>query len=287
MKKEEILLQAIGMLPDEMAVQDVTEELLEGAASIEKKANARRFLHKCSYVLAAAACFAVIITSLFFTGRQDIHQPDDINNDGTGILTGESKNDSVNSTGNSEKDNNIKLFVYSDGGSTEQQKSNSEDKSYNDTVRKEVLYGKTVKLPALKLAQYSSASKKTKETEYIVFSMDRDFYFTVPGNAGRTYIFNEKSGKKHFVNGEEALCKAGNKVYFDISGGETGKETANIENWDKEGRKVIAYTDIYLKDKKDIKPAGRFYIGKKEKNKSVKDKEGDVYYGFFEIKNGD
>ncbi len=287
MKKEEILLQAIGMLPDEMAVQDVTEELLEGAASIEKKANARRLLHKCSYVLAAAACFAVIITSLFFTGRQDIHQPDDINNGGTGILTGESKNDSVNSTGNSEEDNNIKIFVYKNGGSTEQEKSNSEDKSYNNTGRKEVLYGKTVKLPALKLAQDSSASKKTKETEYIVFGMDRDFYFTVPGNAGRTYIFNEKSGKKHFVNGEEALCKAGDKVYFDISGGETGKETANIENWDKEGRKVIAYTDIYLKDKKDIKPAGRFYIGKKEKNKSVKDKEGDVYYGFFEIKNGD
>lgn len=37
MKKEEILLQAIGMLPDEMAVQDVTEELLKGAASIEKR----------------------------------------------------------------------------------------------------------------------------------------------------------------------------------------------------------------------------------------------------------
>ena len=90
MKKEEILLQAIGMLPDEMAVQDVTEELLKGAASIEKKANAHRLLHKCSYVLAAAACFAVIITSLFFTGRHNIQQPDDINNDSTGILAGES-----------------------------------------------------------------------------------------------------------------------------------------------------------------------------------------------------
>ncbi len=29
MKKEEILLQAIGMLPEEMAVEDVTEEILE------------------------------------------------------------------------------------------------------------------------------------------------------------------------------------------------------------------------------------------------------------------
>ena len=37
MKKEEILLQAIGMLPDEIIMESVTEELLEGAVNIEKE----------------------------------------------------------------------------------------------------------------------------------------------------------------------------------------------------------------------------------------------------------
>lgn len=287
MKKEEILLHAIGMLPDEMAVQDVTEELLVGAAGIEREERRRGFLHKCSYALAAAACFAFIITSLFLLGKHNIQRPDIINDGNVNILTGESKSDSVNSAGSSEKNDNIKLFVYKDGGSTEQQKSYTDDKSYNDTNRKEVLYGNTVKLPAVKMVQDISASKKAEETEYIILGMDRDFYFTVSGNTGKTYILNEKNRQKHFVNGKEALCKAGNKVYFDITGGEAGKETASIGNWDKEGMEVTAYIDLYLKNRKGIKPAGRFYIGKKEKNKPVKDKEGDVYYGFLEIKNGD
>lgn len=285
MKKEEILLHAIGMLPDEMAVQDVTEELLVGAAGIEREERRRGFLHKCSYVLAAAACFAFIITSLFLLGKHNIQQPDIVNDGSVNILTG--KSNSINSAGSSEKNDNISLFVYKDGGITEQQKSYTDDKSYNDTNRKEVLYGSTVKLPAVKLVQDSSTSKKTKETKYIILGMDRDFYFTVSGKAGKTYILNKKSGKKHFINGGKVLCKAGNKVYFDITGREAGKETVNTGNWNTEGIEVTAYIDLYLKDREDIKPAGRFYIGKKEKNKPVKDKEGDVYYGFLEIKNED
>ena len=73
MKKEEILLQAIGMLPDEIIMESVTEELLEGAANIEKEEKRRKFLHKCSYVL-AAACFAVIVTGLLQLKRNSVQQ---------------------------------------------------------------------------------------------------------------------------------------------------------------------------------------------------------------------
>ncbi|MDE6615482.1 MAG: hypothetical protein K2K35_02870 [Lachnospiraceae bacterium] len=278
MKKEEILLQAIGMLPDEMIMEGVTEELLEGAANIEKEEKKRKFVHKCSYVLATAACFTVIVTGLFLSKRHSIQQPDTINDENINIITVESNS------------NNIKLYIYKDiyedAESIGQQKSNEQDKSDTGTGKKEILYGKTVKLEAVKLFQNSSASKKIKEREYIILGMDRDFYFTIPGKPGKTYILNGKNGKKHFVNGKEALCKAGNKVYFDISGGEAGKDIkGSIDIWDKKGVEVTAYIDLYLKNGKAPEPAGRFYIGKK--NKAIKDKKGDVYYGFLEIKDGD
>lgn len=59
----------------------------------------------------------------------------------------------------------------------------------------------------------------------------------------------------------------------------------NIEIWDKKGVEVTAYIDLYLKNSKKPEPAGRFYIGKK--NKEIKGKKGDVYYGFLEVKNWD
>ncbi|MCI9078573.1 MAG: hypothetical protein HFH68_06555 [Lachnospiraceae bacterium] len=287
MKKEEILLQAIGMLPDEMAAEDVTEELMAEAANIEKGEKRKKYLHKCSYAL-AAACFLVIITSLYLSGGNNIHQRDIISSSNINVITGKSDSNSVNSAVNSGKDDNIKLFVY---GNIEQQKSYAKDKSYNNIARKEILYGKTVKLETVNLIhdnnKTKSSSKRAKEVKYIVFGMDRDFYFTISTKAGKTYIFNEKNGEKHFVNGEKTLCKAGNKVYFDISSAKTDKSSSgNIKNWDKTGKEVIAYTDIYLKNGKTLETAGRFYIGKKEKNKTVKDKEGDVYYGLFENKNG-
>lgn len=272
MKKEEILLQAIGMLPDEIIMESVTEELLEGAANIEKEEKRRKFLHKCSYVLAAAACFAVIVTGLLQLKRNSVQQQNVINGKNKNSVTVESKS------------NNIKLYIYKDTESAGQQKSSEQDKS--DTGKKEILYGKPVKLETVKLFQNSSASRKTKEREYIIFGMDSDFYFTITGKPGKTYILNRKTGKKHFVNGKETLCKAGNKVYFDISGVEAGKYIKeNIEIWDKKGVEVTAYIDLYLKNSKKPEPAGRFYIGKK--NKEIKDKKGDVYYGFLEIKNGD
>lgn len=272
MKKEEILLQAIGMLPDEIIMESVTEELLEGAVNIEKEEKKRKFLHKCSYVLAAAACFAVIVTGLLQLKRNSVQQKN--------IINGENKN----SVAVESKSNNIKLYIYKDTESAGQQKSSEQDKS--DTGKREILYGKPVKLETVKLFQNSSASRKTKEREYIIFSMDSDFYFTITGKPGKTYILNRKTGKKHFVNGKETLCKAGNKVYFDISGVEAGKDIkGNIEIWDKKGVEVTTYIDLYLKNSKKPEPAGRFYIGKK--NKEIKDKKGDVYYGFLEVKNWD
>lgn len=286
MKKEEVLLHAIGMLPDEMVVQDVTEELLEGAAGIEKEADTHKVLRRCSPALAAAACFAVIITSVLLLGKHGIWQPDTANDSNINILKEENGSSSVNSIWSSEKHDNIKFFVYKDEDGTEQQKSYTNDNS-GDTGRKEVVYGKTVKLPSVKQVQDSSTSKKAKETEYIILGMDRDFYFTVYGGAGKTYILNGKSRKKHFIDGDRELCKAGNKVYFDLSAGEAAGSTASIEKWDKEGKEVTAYIDLYLKNGKNLKPAGRFYIGKEEKNKQVKGKEGEIYYGFLEIKDGD
>ncbi len=278
MKKEEILLQAIGMLPDEIIMESVTEELLEGAANIEKEEKKRKFLHKCSYVLAAAACFAAIVTGLLQLKMNSIQQQN--------IIDGENKNSVVVES----KSNNIKLYIYKgiykDTESAGQQKSSEQDKSDTGTGKKEILYGKPVKLETVKLFQNSSASRKTKEREYIIFGMDSDFYFTITGKPGKTYILSRKTGKKHFVNGKETLCKAGNKVYFDISGVEAGKDIkGNIEIWDKKGVEVTTYIDLYLKNGKEPVPAGRFYIGKK--NKEIKDKKGDVYYGFLEIKNGD
>lgn len=286
MKKEEILLHAIGMLPDEMVVQDVTEELLAGAANIKREEKRYNFIHRCSYALAAAACFAVIITALNILGRYNIRQPDAISDSKVNIITSENSSGHSGIVKSSENNNNnIKLLVYKNTGSTEQQKSSSEDKSNTDSII-EVLYGRTVKLETVKEMPVNAAGKKTKTAEYIVFGMERDFYFTVSNNTGRTYILNTQNGKKRFVNGKEVLCKAGNRVYFDISGMKADKDSfSNIDTWDKDGMKVIAFADIYIKDKQDMEQAGSFYIGRKTGNKSEEGKEGDMYYGFFKSKN--
>lgn len=291
MKKEEVLLHAVGMLPDEMAVQDVTEELLAGAANIEREEKRHNLIHKCSYALAAAACFAVIITGLNISGRYNIRQPDTINDSKVNIITSENNSGDAGIIKSSEKNDYIRLFVYGDISSKEQQKSTSEDKSHDGSSIKygsikEILYGKTVKLETVKEMQANAVGKKTKGAEYIVFGMERDFYFTVSNNTGRTYILNPKSGKKRFVKGDEVLCKAGNKVYFDISGIKTDKDSfSNTDAWDKDSMEIIAFTEIYIKDNQDIKQAGSFYIGRKTGNKSEKGKKGDMYYGFFKGKN--
>ncbi len=228
--------------------------------------------YTCSYALATAACFAIIITGLYLFRGRGIRQPDTVSDKNANIIKGKSDSRYVESEAVNKDYSNIKFFVYEDTGSMEHQKSGTSDKEYSETGRKEILLGKTVKL---------------KTAGYIVFGMDRDFYITIPQKAGKTYILNGKSGKKHFIKGEEVLCKAGNKVYFDISGIKLDKAgICGIEAWDKGGIEVTAFADIYLKNSKDLEKAARLYIGEKEKKKTVKNKKGDVYYGFIEIGNG-
>lgn len=254
MTKEEMLMQAIGMLPEEMAVQEVTEELKKEAGKLERK----EFFYKSRFILAAvAACIVLVITVASINKNPNTNITSKVND--TSINSGSKVYSDENKAG-SNKDS-INCFVMA------------------DTNFKKALQGRTVKLQVVKDMQSDSSSQKKAEQECIVFSFDKDCYINIPG-----YILDRESGKKYYIKGKEELCKAGNNIYFDVSG-EKVKDAykENIKSWDKKGIKIIAYTDIYQKKDGNMEKTGVFYIGVKQKKKN--NKERKIYYGRFENEN--
>lgn len=280
MTKEEMLMQAIGMLPEEMAVQKETDELKKDARNLERKV----MLYKSRYILAAAACLLLIITAASINKNHNRNMEDKV------------KDASINSSSpdkNKEdgKKNSINCFVITDTadkadkGNTEvcQDGDNEYNNSFQPTDLKKVLQGRTVKLQTVQDIQSSSSSKKKATAEYIVYSFDKDCYITISGHSetGMAYIMDKESGRKHYIKGEKEFCKTGNHIYFDISVAKMGSSCKeDIKGWNKKGIKVTAYTDIYQEKDGNMEKTGVFYIGVKQNNKERK-----IYYGKFENEN--
>lgn len=311
MTKEETIMQAIGLLPEEMVIQKETEELKKGAALIEKKEKKIILLQKCRQVLACAACLALVIMSVYvYKGSNKTIQDMPVNN------TKEIQNNNKNSkypgtdghtdiggkgTANSKtgcqdteskeknKSQDISFYVmaksYTDtDNSIDSFSENSQDKDTTNNINLKKTRPLTlVKLQTVKEQKVQerekSTAKKTTTPEYIVFSLDKDFYFTVSNykKGGKTYIENQKDGKKRFIKGKKELCRAGDKVYFDISVAGSVKKYTGIQTWDKKDIEITAFAKIYMPKDKSQEIAGIFYIGSKCKN----NKEGKKYYGIF------
>ncbi len=304
MTKEETIIKAIGLLPEEMIVQKETEELKKGAARFEKEEKQLIAMQKCRHALTCAACLAFVIIIVYIYKNQDNTKPDMPVKNIT-ETPGNSKNSQYAGTGNSKSTENkkkdkskiqdAKFFVMERSNKSTENKldSFSEDNSDTDVTGninlKETLPLALVKLQTIKeqevKEQTKSTAKKTVNPEYIVFSLDRDFYFTVPGykKGGKTYITDKESRKKRFIKGKKELCKAGDKVYFDISVADSRKSCTGIPAWDKKNIQIITSIEIYVKKGKNYKKTGIFYIGSKSKN----NKEEERYYGIFKNSNTD
>lgn len=283
MTKEEMLMQAIGMLPEEMAVQKETEELKKDARNLEKK----EILYKSRYILATvAASLVLIITAASVNKNYGIK--DKVNDAGINSSIPDKNAAYSNENKETRKENSINCFVIADTAGKKNielcQEDNTKDiDSLPYKNLKKALQGRTVKLQAVEDTQSNSSSKKKAETEYIVFSFDQDCYLALSGfnKAGITYILDKESCQKNYIKGKEEFCKAGNYVYFDISGAKVkGSYKENIKNWDKKSIEVIAYADIYQKKDGNMEKTGVFYIGAKQKKKN--NKERKIYYGRFE-----
>ena len=61
--KGEIILKAIGGLPDEMVAWEDMEELKAGAERLEKQRGKAIILHGCTYAAIAALCAMVLVVS--------------------------------------------------------------------------------------------------------------------------------------------------------------------------------------------------------------------------------
>lgn len=309
MTKEETIINAIGLLPEEMVIQEETEELKKCAARLEKEEKKLIILQRSRSVLACVACLALIITivSVISYIRKS---PDNIRQDNiAGIpeiskssqYTGTNNNKSTENKGkeiNKTKDTKLFIMENSYKDTNNNTASFQEDNPVTDTIDninlKEVLPSTLVKLQTFKeqetkeqetKEQTKSTAKKTTKPEYIVFSLNRDFYFTVSNykKGSKTYITGKEDGKKRFLKGKRELCKAGDKVYFDISAAGTKKSCTGIPAWDKEDIEITAFAEIYMQKGKNQEMAGIFYIGKKYKN----NKEGKIYYGIFKNSNKD
>lgn len=309
MTKEETIIKAIGLLPEEMIVQKETEELKKGAARLEKEEKQLIAMQKCRHALTCAACLALVIIIVYMYKNQDNTKPDMPVKNIT-ETPGKSTENQYAGTSNSKSIKNkkkdkskiqdAKFFVMERSNKSTENKldSFSEDNSDTDVTGninlKETLPLVLVKLQTIKeqevkeqevKEQTKSTTKKTVNPEYIVFSLDRDFYFTVPDykKGGKTYITDKENRKKRFVTGKKELCKAEDKVYFDISVADSRKSCTGIPAWDKKNIQIITSIEIYVKKGKNYKKTGIFYIGSKSKN----NKEEERYYGIFKNSNTD
>lgn len=292
--KGELILKAIGELPDEMVVWENMEELMAGAEKLNKQKRKAVILHRCIYAAVAAVCAAVLVFSsglLKKPVKPDVNPsfyvPDEQQDTKTSInlFAAAFKTEALNET----EDKDINKEEKSSGNA----KKSSEDISGSDDSTdisignikangqlKEFTEGATHKLPVIQ-DENDSPGNSGNGKMYIVFMPGTDIYFVPSYNNGGTYILGEEEDVKIYIKEDDkAYCNAGNQVYFDISGAEDKLDNVkdiDIPEWNSDGIGILAYVKVYLPEEhgSSVNEAGIFYIGKKDTSKGV------VYYGMF------
>lgn len=74
--KGEIILKAIGGLPDEMVAWEDMEELKAGAERLEKQRGKAIILHGCTYAAIAALCAMVLVVSSDLLKQHNVQYED-------------------------------------------------------------------------------------------------------------------------------------------------------------------------------------------------------------------
>lgn len=288
--KGEIILKAIGGLPDEMVAWEDMEELKAGAERLEKQRGKAIILHGCTYAAIAALCAMVLVVSSDLLKQHNVpdvnssyYVPDETQNTDSNInlFAAVFKKEDVNNT----EDKNI-TEKSSSSGNAEKSYDNSNDSTDSNTgninIRnqlKEFTEGSSFKLQVIQDRKENPGSISDKKA-YIVFVADTDIYFNLSYKGGRTYILKEDGSKNYIKRNNKIYCNAGSQVYFDISGVEDkmyNVKDAMLPEWKSDGIDILAFVEIYLpeEEKSSEKEAGIFYIGRKNTNNE------DLYYGMF------
>ena len=294
--KGEIILKAIGGLPDEMVAWEDMEELKAGAERLEKQRGKARIFHGCTYAAIAALCAMVLVVSSNLLKHNNVpdvnssyYVPDETQNTDHNInlFAAVFKEEDVNNTENknitedkdiTEKDSSSGNAKKSYDNSNDSTDSNTGNINIRDQL-KGFTEGSSFTLQVIQDGKENPGSSNDKKT-YIVFVADTDIYFNLSYKGGRTYILKEDGSKNYIKRNNKIYCNAGSQVYFDISGVED--RMYNVKNtmlpeWKSDGIDTLAFVEIYLpeEEKSSGKEAGIFYIGRKNTNK------GNLYYGMF------
>lgn len=271
-KKEEILLYAIGKLPEDMITEEDIDSIKAGALQIEKEERKKHLIH---YIAATAACVAALIISASVYNRQEQKKVQEGNIKLNRIYS------STNNSNDSEKKNtstkkststvsvftiNIKEKIAEDSVYSSQK--NVDYKNYNtDIINSDELYNME------KIPYNKTVDLQLSEQTYIVFSIDTDFHLSVSNKKNKAYII-KANGKKRYIKESKTLCKAGSTVYLNINGSRTISDVA-IPEWEEKGISVIACA------KTNQSEDGIFYVGKATASSEKNNKKGDIYYGIF------
>lgn len=320
-KKEELLLKAIGNLPEEMVSEEDMEDIIEGAGRLQKRKWKTGILYKCVYPAAAVACIAVFISVVIFhKSNNRAYNPGEHISSGSkhNITADNSSNSGSEKPGGSNTGNKTAYDNNPDDGAVNlfAMTYTSADKELaNESAGKDILEEDTSesydseqenkrktgdknpvthstcrlkKVPYGSTVQLQAVQDKQggQVKKYIVFTFDTDFYINISGEAGKSYIYDNGENKKHYIKGGGQLCAAKSRVYFDISGSGNVTSGYSVPDWDKKGIAVTAAITASIEENGSRKVTGTFYIGKKKtknksSNKSSCDKEGVVYYGMF------
>lgn len=260
-KKEDMLLHAIGELPEDMVTEEDIEEIKAGARQIEKEERKRKLIY-ISRFMATAACIAVLTISF-----NAFYKPNNNSNNNTKC--------SEDKGANAEK-GSVSVFVMDAKEKTAENfkdsvfssKKKTIDNSHNnDVVNINRLYNMK------KIPYDSTINLQLEEQTYIVFSIDTNFHLTVSNKKNETYII-KKNGKKHYIKESKTLCKAETQVHLDISNSKSVLDVV-IPKWKEQGISVIAYAET------NQESGDTFYIGKADGKITKNNKKGEAYYGIF------
>ena len=290
MIEEEMLLHAIGELPEDLVTEENMDAIRAGADQIEREERKRRTagFRKC---VGAAACAAILVISIGVyynmsgrgtdsgstSGNADNSSQADLMPSGTesGKLSKDSDNRDSNAKSPvyvfaADSKENAACTVDNDAADNEDSAPSVENKAYDSSRESDLneMYTMKRRIPSSRTVEIEPG-----EQGYIVFSLDVDFQLAVAAGKSKTYIVGENK-KKHYMKEEKTSCRAGSRVYLDISQSKSALDV-DVPEWDGQGKQVIAYAET------ELTGGGTFYICRSSDGSEKNNQKGVKYYGIF------
>ena len=179
-KKEELLLYAIGELPEDMITEKDIEEIMAGARQLEKEERKKKFIYISRCMATVAACIASLAISVNILNKP-------VSNISDNSINSSMIHSDTTSSPNARK-KTAHVFIM-----------NVKEKTTEDSVsssKKKVTGKKKTKTTGKKIPYNSTVDLQLEKQTYIVFNIDTSFHLIVSNKTSKTYI-TEENEKKH------------------------------------------------------------------------------------------